>query len=95
MNIYLTAIITAKPEHHQEVLAVLQNMVSQSRKEEACIQYDLHQGTENPDVFIFYEIWKSKEGLAAHNQQPYILEFGRLVPEKLQEPPAIYLAHKI
>lgn len=90
MKIYLTAIIKVKEEHREEVAAVLQNMVLQTRKEAASELYSLHQGIEDKNVFTFYEIWKSKEGLDAHNQQPYIKAFGEL-GEKLQEPPVVLL----
>lgn len=95
MKIYLTAVIKAKDEHREEVKAVLQNMVEQTRKEDACELYNLHEGTEDKNLFVFYEIWKSKEGLDLHNQQPYIKAFGALVDEKLQEKPAILLTSLI
>ncbi|AZA79504.1 antibiotic biosynthesis monooxygenase [Chryseobacterium sp. G0186] len=91
MKIYLTAVIKAKDEHRTEVLEVLQNMVKETRKEEACELYNLHKGIEDNNHFVFYEIWKSKEGLDQHNQQPYIQAFGALVDEKLQEKPQIYI----
>jgi quinol monooxygenase YgiN len=90
MKIYLTAVIKAKKEHREEVAAVLKNMVLRTRKEEACELYSLHQGIEDKDLFTFYEIWKSKEGLDAHNQQPYVKAFGELA-EKLQEQPIVLL----
>lgn len=93
MKIYLTAVIKAKEEHRTEVLEVLQNMVKETQKEEANELYTLHQGIEDKNQFIFYEIWKSKEGLAQHNQQPYIQAFGAVADEKLQEKPQIYLTH--
>ncbi|KFF07856.1 putative quinol monooxygenase [Chryseobacterium luteum] len=95
MKIYLTAVIKAKEEHRTEVLEVLQNMVKETQKEEANELYTLHQGIEDKNQFIFYEIWKSKEGLAQHNQQPYIQAFGAVADEKLQEKPQIYLTHII
>jgi len=90
MKIYLTAIIKAKEEYRNEVLDILQNMVTETRKEEDCELYTLHQGIEDKNQFIFYEIWKSEEGLTKHNQQPYIQDFGSLADEKLQEKPQIY-----
>lgn len=95
MKIYLIAVIKAKEEYRTEVLEVLQNMVKETQKEEANELYTLHQGIEDKNQFIFYEIWKSKEGLAQHNQQPYIQAFGALVDEKLQEKPQIYLTEII
>ncbi|MCJ0743652.1 putative quinol monooxygenase [Pedobacter montanisoli] len=93
--IYLTAIIKAKPQYLDEVRAVLQRMVTETRKEKACIRYDLHQETTDENIFVFYEIWESKEGLDAHNQQAYILDFGHMAQEKLQQAPTIYLTKKI
>jgi quinol monooxygenase YgiN len=91
MKIYLTVIIKTKDEYRDEVFAVLQNMVVQTRKEEACELYNLHQGIGDKNLFTFYEVWESKEGLNAHNQQPYIEAFGELVEQKLQEKPTILL----
>jgi len=91
MKIHLTAIVRAKDEHRAEVAAVLQDMVQQTRKEEACELYNLHQGIDDKNLFTFYEIWKSKDGLDAHNQQPYIKAFGELAKEKLQEKPIVLL----
>lgn len=95
MKIYLTAVIKSKEEHRAEVLEVLQNMVKETVKEEANELYTLHQGIEDKNQFVFYEIWKNEEGLAQHNQQPYIQAFGALVDEKLQEKPQIYLTEII
>jgi quinol monooxygenase YgiN len=95
MKIYLTAIIKAQEEHREEVLKTLQNMVKETIQEEANEQYTLHQGIEDRNEFVFYEIWKSEEGLARHNEQPYIRAFGDLINEKLQEPPQIYLTQII
>lgn len=91
MKIYLTAIIKAKNEYRDEVAAVLQNMVIHTQKEDACELYSLHKGIEDENLFTFYEIWKNKEGLDAHNEQPYIKAFGQLIEEKLQEAPIILL----
>ena len=62
MKIYLTAIIKAKEEYRNDVLKVLQTMVAETQKEEANELYTLHQGIEDKNHFVFYEIWKSKEG---------------------------------
>lgn len=91
MKIYLTAVIKVKEQYRAEVLEVLQNMVRETQKEEANELYMLHQGIEDKNQFVFYEIWKNQEGLEQHNQQPYIQAFGALADEKLQEKPQIYL----
>ncbi|TCC97246.1 antibiotic biosynthesis monooxygenase [Pedobacter hiemivivus] len=95
MKIYITAIIKAKEQYREEVLSILQNMVEQTHKEEACELYVLHQGIDDKNLFTFYEIWKNKEGFDAHNQKPYIKAFGQLVEEKLQEQPTVLLTELI
>ncbi|WP_343632837.1 putative quinol monooxygenase [Fluviicola sp.] len=95
MKVYLTAIIKSKPEFTEEVKAVLQNMVIESRKEATCLRYDLHQGVENKNQFVFWEIWESKEALETHNQQPYIQAFREMAAEKLEQAPVISFADRI
>lgn len=74
MNIYLTAIVKSKKETTATLRTVLLDMVANSRKESACIQYDLHESA-NEHTFIFQEEWKDQAALDKHNQQPYILAF--------------------
>lgn len=95
MKVYLTATLKSKPEFIDEVKVVLENMVIESRKEETCIRYDLHQGTEDKTQFVFWEIWESKEALEQHNQQPYIQAFRQMAAEKLQAVPEVFLLDKI
>lgn len=95
MSIYLTAVIKVKPEYRNEIEIILKKMVVETLREEACLQYDLHQGINDPNTFVFYEIWKDQKGLNMHNQQLYIRAFGNLSPEKFQEQPQIYLTKKI
>lgn len=95
MNIYLTAVLDVIPEHQAAVKVLLQKMVRESRKEAACIQYDLHQGITAPNTFVFYEIWSDQIGLDAHNQQAYIKEFIRFTKGKLQAQPQLFATNKI
>lgn len=92
MSIYLTAILKSKTDKIQDLKSILDNMVLNTRKEEACEKYELQQCLDDETVFIFHEIWKSKEGLDAHNQQSYIKEFVQKAPGLLEEPAKIYLA---
>lgn len=90
MKIYLTAIIKAKPQFKTEVLNILNNMVLQTNKEEACELYTLHQSIEDENTFVFYEIWNNQEGLDFHNNQSYLQEFGKIIDEKLEDKPLIF-----
>lgn len=95
MEINLTVIIKSKPEHTEELKLLLKNLVDNSRKEAACIQYDLHQNTENPKVFIFHEVWKNKEGHDLHKKQPHFKQFINASVDFLDEEPMVYATTKI
>lgn len=95
MSIYLTAILKSKKGSVQDLKAILENMVVNTRKEDACEKYELQQNLDDETIFIFHEIWKSREGLDSHNQQPYIKEFVEKAPELLDRPAEIYLAKLI
>lgn len=84
MSIYLTAIIKSKPDTVDQLRTILLDMVSNSRKEEACIQYDLHESAAD-FTFVFQEEWKDQAGLDQHDQQAYILAFVAQAPALTDE----------
>ncbi|GGM95195.1 hypothetical protein GCM10010967_30750 [Dyadobacter beijingensis] len=94
MPIYLTAVIKSKTEHREEVRETLLHMVTESRKEAACLQYDLYQDDSDPDVFVFQEIWENRQGLDTHNRQPYLQSFVASFG-KLQREPEVYLTQPV
>ncbi|MGH3148578.1 MAG: putative quinol monooxygenase [Rubrobacter sp.] len=53
----------------------LEALVEPTRSEEGCINYDLHQGTEDPSVFFFYENWQSVDDLNRHLESPHVQAF--------------------
>ncbi|RVT74851.1 antibiotic biosynthesis monooxygenase [Flavobacterium sufflavum] len=70
--ISITAIIKSKKENIEVVKEMVHNLVTNTRKEAACIRYDLHY-SEN--VFIIWEEWKDQLGLDIHNSQQYLIDF--------------------
>ena len=64
MSIYLTLVIKAKPDYQQEIKNLLYSLPELSKKEDACIQYDVHQSIDDENIFVLNEEWKSLEGLA-------------------------------
>jgi quinol monooxygenase YgiN len=95
MEINLTVIVKSKPEYREELKSVLRNLVDNSIKESACLQYDLHQNTEDTNVFILHEVWKNKEGLDLHKEQSYSLEFNRTSKLFLEEKRLVYVTSRI
>lgn len=95
MEINLTVIIKSKSEYREELKLILENLVAQSRKETACLQYDLHQNIDHPNIFVFHEVWKNKEGLDLHNMQSYLQEFIQKTDLFLEENLTIYKTLRI
>lgn len=95
MEINIITIVKSNPGSIEETKKLLTDMAIHSKKEVACVQYDLHQDRENPACFFFHEIWESGEGLALHNTQSYIQKFKSRASEILAGPVAIYKTEKI
>ncbi|MEN2413450.1 putative quinol monooxygenase [Flavobacterium mesophilum] len=90
--ISITAIIKSKKENLIEVQNMITHLVSETRKEEACIRYDLHT-TDN--VFIIWEEWKDQIGLDLHNNQPYLVDFISKSETLLSAPVQVYKTAQI
>ena len=95
MEVNLTVIIRSKSERREELKTILTNLVDNSRKEAACLQYDLHQDISNPNVFIFHEVWKDKEGLDLHKEQPYFLKFVQASDLYLEEKMKVFITSRL
>ena len=61
-------------------------LVPQTRAEAGCINYDLHQFTEDKSVFIFYENWVTLNDLDGHMEMPYLRVLKAKAADLLAEP---------
>lgn len=95
MQINITAIIKALPEKTAEIKELLLELVAGSTKEEACIQYDLHQVGESPNEFIFHEIWQDAESLELHTKTPHFQKFVNDSAPLLAEPMTVYKTNRV
>jgi quinol monooxygenase YgiN len=95
MSIYLTAIVRSKPGQSESLKPLLFDLVAASKQEAACIQYDLHQSEQDPDLFIFHEEWASQEGLELHNSQPHLADFGERSQDLREGQTIIYQTQKV
>lgn len=63
--------------------------------ENGCVQYDLHQDIQDATVFVFHEVWESKEALDSHNAQEYVKQFFATAPDLLSEKARIIVTNKV
>ncbi|VFJ12703.1 putative quinol monooxygenase [Candidatus Nitrosocosmicus franklandus] len=60
------ATLEAKSESRQELMDFLVSLVIPARKEEGNISYDLYRSTQNPNEFLFDEVWRTKGDFDRH-----------------------------
>ncbi len=65
----------ALPGKEGELEAALLEMVPPTRREEGVLQYHVHSDRNDPGHFVFYEAWRSLDGLKEHLAKPYIQAF--------------------
>ncbi len=73
----IVAKILAKTEKRELVKSELIKLIEITRAEEGCINYDLHQDNENPDLFLFYENWESRELWQKHMNNSHLAEYSK------------------
>jgi quinol monooxygenase YgiN len=71
----LIACLHAKPEKREELLKILHSLVKPSRAEPACVDYHLHVSNDDPNLFVFYENWRTRKELDEHLETPILRSF--------------------
>ena len=91
----VVATLKAKPGQEAQLRQELLSLIPTTRAEPGCLNYDLHQATDNPTLFLVHENWTSKQHLDDHLASPHLQAFFAKAGELLAEPPQIVLWEKI
>jgi quinol monooxygenase YgiN len=91
----VVAEMLAKPGKEEELQSAALALVEPTRKEEGCVQYDLHVHTDEPGRIVFYENWKSRDDLTRHLATPYLVEFLGRGDELLAAPARVETYRRI
>jgi quinol monooxygenase YgiN len=78
--------VVAKPEKREELLRILSAQVAPTRAEPGCINYDFHCDQADPNVFVFYENFRSREALETHLKMPHLTPLMDRLGELLAKP---------
>ncbi len=62
----------AEPGKEAEAVQAFKALVEPTHREQGCILYALHQGTDDPRRLSFIERWESRESLDAHLASPHV-----------------------
>ena len=73
----IVARIEAKKDKIELVKSELLKLIAPTRNEEGCLQYDLHQDNDRPEVFLFYENWTSRELWQNHMNSDHLKAYAK------------------
>jgi len=90
--ITVVAKLVVKQEFIDVVKAELLKLIIPTRQEEGCLEYRLHQDSEDPSVFIFYENWQNMACLDRHMNSAHFKSYGAAVGDKLADKVVFKLA---
>lgn len=79
----IVAVLEVKADYKEELIKVIHTLVDESRKEEGCVSYDLHEDTKNPLKLIFLETWASQAAIDIHNNAPHFKAFVAAIKGKI------------
>jgi len=85
-QISVLAMFKAKSGLEERVREELLKLVAPTRAESGCINYDLHQCSDDKSKFMLYENWVSKKNLDVHLEMPHLNHFKSIADEILAEP---------
>ncbi len=71
----LIAFLKGKPEKRDELLAILRAFVDPTRAEAGSVEYHLHISDTDPNLFVFYENWRTRKDLDEHLELPLLTSF--------------------
>jgi len=85
----VVAEMKAKAGREDDLRRALVALVAPTRREDGCVQYDLHEKTDEPGRFVFYENWVSAAHLERHAASAHIQAFRAGAGGLLAEPARI------
>ena len=74
----VTLMVILRAREGQELLleAELRALVGPSRKEEACLTFDLHRSVDTPASYLLHEVWASRDAHTEHLHTPHFLRWN-------------------
>lgn len=81
----IVARILAKTEKRELVKSELLKLIETTRAEEGCINYDLHQDNENPNLFLFFENWTNRDLWQTHMGNSHLAEYVKATEGAVEE----------
>jgi quinol monooxygenase YgiN len=81
----IVARILAKEDKRDFVKSELLKLIDVTRAEQGCMNYDLHQDIENPNLFLFFENWENRELWQIHMNNKHLAEYIQATEGAVEE----------
>ena len=81
--------VRADPEKRAQLIEIGQRVAVASREEAGCLNYALHQDTEDENAFVFVEEWQSEAALREHFATPHIAQFMAAIRQVIVAEPDV------
>ena len=80
-DLVLVVTVTIDPEYVDRLKPAMLENAARSREEEDCYGFDVNVSRDDPGAFLFYEVYKDADALAAHRNTPHFLNYWNLLQE--------------
>jgi len=83
MALTIVANIEAKKNKIDFIKEELLKLIAATKAEEGCIEYRLQQDNQNPEFFLFFEIWENRELWQKHMDSEHLQNLIRVTEGSL------------
>lgn len=94
-TVHVIARVRAKEGKEDALRQVLSGLVTRSRRELSCYQYDLLQSSVDPRDFCFVERWDTDQALDQHATSDHVKRAGEQMADLVEGPPDIHRYHLV
>lgn len=78
-NLTIVASIIVKQGQRDFVKSEMIKLIDPTLVEAGFVEYRLHQNNNNPEHFLFYECWQSREAWQKHRENTHMSEYRAVV----------------
>ena len=80
-DLVLIVTVRIRPGYADRLKPAMLENASRSLLEAGCYRFDVNLSQDDPDTFLFYEVYKDAEALAAHRKTPHFLDYWNRLQE--------------
>ena len=80
-KLVLVVTVTLDPDCVERLRPAMLENAARSRLEEGCHGFDVNVSQDDPNTFLFYEVYSDADALKRHRRTPHFLNYWNLLRE--------------